>query len=174
MAHDDPPARIRVSAALPDGRTVTLRDRVADDQTPDDRSEWDDWGDDLLDQDGQPPHYRAVIECDGVIVGTMSWSPQVYGGSRGSRAWMIGIALTAGARGQGIGSLAQRMLARELFMLTDAHRVEASTDVENIAEQRALERAGFTREGIVRQAQYRGDGAHHDLVIYGVLRGELP
>lgn len=174
MALAGPPARIHVSAPLPDGRMVTVRDREAADDTPDDRSTWDDWGTDLVEEDGQPSHYRLVIECAGTLVGTMSWSPQLHGASRGSRAWMIGIALAPAARGQGIGSLAQRLLASELFAVTDAHRIEASTDVENIAEQRALERAGFTREGIARQAQYRGDGRHHDLVLYGVLRGELP
>jgi RimJ/RimL family protein N-acetyltransferase len=44
-------------------------------------------------------------------------------------------------------------------------RLEASTDVDNAAEQRALEGAGFTREGVLRSAQFR-DGAFHDLVLY--------
>jgi aminoglycoside 6'-N-acetyltransferase len=50
-------------------------------------------------------------------------------------------------------------------------RVEAQTDVTNLAEQRALEKAGFTREGVLRKAQWRG-GAYHDLVVYSKLRGE--
>ncbi len=51
------------------------------------------------------------------------------------------------------------------------HRVEAHTDVQNLAEQRALEKAGFTREGVTRQAQWRG-GALHDGYLYSVLRSE--
>jgi RimJ/RimL family protein N-acetyltransferase len=51
-------------------------------------------------------------------------------------------------------------------------RVEASTDVENVAEQRSLEKAGYQREGVLRRAQYRA-GDWHDLVVYSVLRGEL-
>jgi len=39
------------------------------------------------------------------------------------------------------------------------------------AEQRALEKAGFTREGILRGATYRA-GQWHDQVIYSVLRNE--
>jgi aminoglycoside 6'-N-acetyltransferase len=50
-------------------------------------------------------------------------------------------------------------------------RVEASTDVTNLPEQHALEKAGFTREGILRKAQWRG-GSWHDLMVYSKLRGE--
>jgi RimJ/RimL family protein N-acetyltransferase len=49
--------------------------------------------------------------------------------------------------------------------------VEAHTDVENVAEQRALEAAGFTREGLIRGAQWR-DGAYHDGYLYAILRGD--
>jgi len=66
----------------------------------------------------------------------------------------------------------QRLLAALLFRLFDIERIEASTDVENIAEQRSLEKAGFTREGILRRAQWRA-GAHHDLVSYSILREGL-
>ena len=63
-------------------------------------------------------------------------------------------------------------MAQLLFRLFDIERVEASTDVENIAEQRSLEKAGFTREGVQRRAQFRA-GAYHDLVSYSILREDL-
>jgi RimJ/RimL family protein N-acetyltransferase len=59
-----------------------------------------------------------------------------------------------------------------LFRLFDIERVEASTDVDNVAEQRSLEKAGYTREGIIRRAQWRA-GAYHDLVGYSILREDL-
>ena len=84
---------------------------------------------------------------------------------------MIGIWLTPAARGRGIGATAQRMLADLFFAHTTVNRVEAHTDVENIAEQRALERAGFSREGLIRGAQWRA-GTFHDGYLYAVLRGD--
>ena len=42
-------------------------------------------------------------------------------------------------------------------------RIEAETDVENLGAQRALEKAGFTREGVLRSAQWQR-GGWHDLV----------
>jgi RimJ/RimL family protein N-acetyltransferase len=50
------------------------------------------------------------------------------------------------------------------------NRLEAGTDLENIAEQRALEKAGFEREGVARQSQYR-DGRYRDMVMFSRLRG---
>ncbi|MBM3686461.1 MAG: GNAT family N-acetyltransferase [Actinobacteria bacterium] len=80
----------------------------------------------------------------------------------------MGIALAPAWRGQGWGSVAQRLLAEQL--LESAHRVEASTDIDNLSEQRSLEKAGFAREGVLRGAQMRADGRHHDLVMYARTR----
>jgi RimJ/RimL family protein N-acetyltransferase len=102
-------------------------------------------------------------------IGTVAWRPAPYGPNSESVAWNIGINLIPDGRHQGFGSEAQRLLADHLFTTTAVHRIEASTDIENLAEQRALERAGFLREGVLRGAQYRA-GARHDLVVYAVVR----
>jgi RimJ/RimL family protein N-acetyltransferase len=108
---------------------------------------------------------------DGHPIGTVGWHEVHYGPPPKSRAWNIGISLIPAARGQGYGAIAQRLLADYLFETTDVNRVEASTDVGNLAEQRALEKAGFVREGIQRGAQFRA-GAHHDLITYARLRAD--
>ena len=110
---------------------------------------------------------------DGAIVGTISYHRVSYGPSPQSAAWMLGIDLIPEGRGQGLGTEAQRLLADWLFATTQANRVEASTDVENVAEARSLEKAGFTREGVNRGAQFRA-GAYHDLVLYARLRSDPP
>ena len=94
-----------------------------------------------------------------------------HGPGGGSVAYNIGITLLPEHRGRGLGAAAQRLLADYLFAHTRVERVEAGTDVENLAEQRALEKAGFIREGVLRRAQFR-DGAFHDMALYSRLRGE--
>lgn len=84
---------------------------------------------------------------------------------------MIGIWLEPGHRGRGLGSTAQAELAGLFFRHTPVNRIEAHTDVDNVAEQRALERAGFSREGVVRGAQWR-DGRYRDGFLYSILRDE--
>ena len=154
-----------IATAEVDGRRFVIRPRTDSDSCPDDSSEWDAW-----DEGERVPgeHYRAVIVLDSTIIGTMAWHPIHYGPTVGSRAWSMGIALAPEWRGQGWGAIAQRLLSDHL--LESAHRVEASTDVDNIAEQRSLEKAGFAREGVLRGAQLRADGLHHDLVMYARVR----
>ena len=105
------------------------------------------------------------------IIGSVSYHQVRYGPNEGSAAFNIGISIATEHRGKGYGVEAQKLLASYLFATYPVMRIEASTDRENIAEQRALEKAGFTREGVMRQAQWRG-GSWHDLVVYSKLRGE--
>jgi RimJ/RimL family protein N-acetyltransferase len=112
-----------------------------------------------------------VVDFDGVAVGEVSWHPVRYGPPPESLAYDIGIGLDPAHRGRGHGTAAQRALAEYLFAVTTVHRVQASTDVENVAEQRSLEKAGFAREGVLRGTQWR-NGAWHDLVGYARLRGD--
>lgn len=76
----------------------------------------------------------------------------------------IGISIVAEYRGLGIGAMSQRLLAERLHEQGYV-RVEASTDIENLAEQRAHASAGFDFEGIARLAQGRADGVH-DLQVW--------
>ena len=139
----------------PPGRGRSYRDMLA--------------GGPLLDEN----HGELVVErlADAQPIGTIGWHAVWNGPNHESRAWNIGISLIPEARGFGYGVEAQRMIAAHLFATTDVNRVEASTDVDNIAEQRALEKAGFVREGVQRGAQFRA-GAYHDLVSYAILRDD--
>ena len=120
-----------------------------------------------LDADGG----LSVITGDGELAGDVSWHWQQWGPNAGSRCPMIGIWLRPAYRGRGIGSAAQARLVDLFFSHTTTNRVEAHTDVDNVAEQRALEAAGFRREGVTRVAQWR-DGSFRDGILYAVLRGD--
>ncbi|GID91267.1 GNAT family N-acetyltransferase [Amorphoplanes digitatis] len=114
----------------------------------------------------------AVVGPDDVVIGIVSWEARTRGGPIGG-CYEIGCALLPEHRGNGWGTLAQRMLITYLFQFTLANRLEAQTDADNIAEQRALERIGFRREGVLRQVRFR-HGVWQDMLIYGLLRAEIP
>ncbi|SDJ38283.1 Protein N-acetyltransferase, RimJ/RimL family [Frankineae bacterium MT45] len=113
----------------------------------------------------------AVITDDDELAGTVGWFALQHGPSASARAYNVGIHLRAAHRGRGYGTAAQDEIAKYLFANTLVERLEASTDVENIAEQRALVKAGYQREGVLRHAQFRA-GEWHDLVMYSRLRGD--
>jgi RimJ/RimL family protein N-acetyltransferase len=128
---------------------------------PDWRRRWLDNG--LIDLDGGV----LVVVRGRELLGLVSWRKHKH--TPASFSWEIGIALLPQARGEGNGTEAQRLLARYLFAHTTVHRVWAATEAGNIAEQKALEKAGFTREGIQRGTGWR-DGAWRDGVVYSLLR----
>jgi len=144
-----------------------LQASVADD-------EWDGYDDppeDML-SGGTYGGGSSIVELtDGTPVGSVSWIQVPHGPNRQSLAWCIGITVSPLFRGQRIGAAAQRLLYETLFRTSQANRVEAETDVDNIAERRSLELAGFTFEGIARGANWRR-GVWHDMVVYSRLRSD--
>ncbi|MEU6416927.1 GNAT family N-acetyltransferase [Streptomyces spiralis] len=114
----------------------------------------------------------SVAEA-GRTVGRVEWFAGTWGRPATSTCWTLAIGLAPAARGRGTGTRAQRLLAEYLFSHTRAERLQAWTDCANLAEQRALEKAGFVREGVLRSAQWRG-GRWHDQVIFSMLRSEWP
>jgi RimJ/RimL family protein N-acetyltransferase len=126
------------------------------------------WADDgLISPDGG----TLIVARGNQRLGLVNWrrrpiTPAAY-------CWEIGVIMLPHARGRGDGTQAHRLLARYLFAHTTAHRIEAGTEVANIAEQRALEKAGFTREGVMRGTGWR-DGSWRDGVLYSLLRTDPP
>ena len=115
--------------------------------------------------------HLVVEDENGTTVGTVGWFAVQHGPSSTARALNIGIVLLPEHRGRGLGTAAQAAFAEYLFANTLVERLEASTDIDNVAEQRALEKANFLREGIARHAQFRA-GQWRDLVVYSRLRGD--
>lgn len=111
----------------------------------------------------------AITDDEGAFLGEVSWFVRNWGPAPESNCWQVGILVLPEHRGHGHGTAAQALLADYLFAHTRAERVEAATDVENLAERRALRKAGFAEEGVLRRAHWR-DGAWHDLVLHSRLR----
>ena len=111
------------------------------------------------------------IVVAGTLAGIASWGPARRGGPDGT-CWEIGVALLPEHRGRGFGVAAHRALVDYLFAYTMANRIEAIADSENVAEQRTLEKVGFSREAVLRGALFQR-GGWRDLVMYALLRDDL-
>lgn len=55
-----------------------------------------------------------------------------------------------------------------------ANRVEIKTNSQNFRSQRAIERLGATREGLLRSYSVWSDGSVRDTVMYSIIRSEWP
>jgi RimJ/RimL family protein N-acetyltransferase len=82
----------------------------------------------------------------------------------------LGYWLFPSARGGGVATRVARLLAAHAFSL-GIERVTAMVDVGHLASERVLERAGFTREGVLRSMP-RADGTRTDRTIFSLLPGE--
>jgi N-acetyltransferase len=66
------------------------------------------------------------------------------------------------------------LLLRHAFDVQGAHRVTLKTDARNLRSQRAIERIGGVREGVLRRHRVCWDGSVRDSVYYGIVDGEWP
>jgi len=83
----------------------------------------------------------------------------------------IGYSLVPSERGKGYCTEAVRILVDYLFLSKEIVRIQAYTDVRNVASQRVLEKAGFKKEGVVRKSHFTR-GEWRDCCLYSTLREE--
>jgi RimJ/RimL family protein N-acetyltransferase len=76
------------------------------------------------------------------------------------------------ARGRGVASRGLRLAAEWALSELSLRRVFAEAAVDNVASIRAIEKAGFHREGILR-AHCRTHGRSHDCVMFSLVPADL-
>ena len=73
-----------------------------------------------------------------------------------------------------VNTEAKYLLLRHCFETLGIIRVQLKTDSRNIQSQRAIERIGGVREGILRKHRVLRDGYIRDSVYYSILDNEWP
>lgn len=71
-----------------------------------------------------------------------------------------------------VNTACKRLLFRHAFEALDCVAVEIHTDSRNLDSQRAIERLGARREGVLRAHKRRPDGSLRDTVCFSVLATE--
>jgi RimJ/RimL family protein N-acetyltransferase len=85
--------------------------------------------------------------------------------------WEIGYVLIPSERGKGYCTEAAQIAVDYLFMSKDIVRIQATTQLENVASQKILEKTGFQKEGKIRNGMFAW-GNWTDLNLYSILREE--
>lgn len=110
----------------------------------------------------------AIVSPDDTVIGMATWKPR---GVPAGVTYEIGIVVLPEHRGKGLGTAAQQALVDHLFAHTTTHRIEALTNEGNIGEQKALERLGFSKEGLMRERSFQ-HGRYVGVLVYALLRSE--
>lgn len=118
-----------------------------------------------LEQFARHDGFHAAIRLDGQYAGGIG----VHFLDWRNRKTEIGYWLRSGLQGRGIMTDVCRRLVRYLFADLNLHRVELRCGVGNQRSAGVAERAGFRREGLLREAQWVS-GTAIDLYLYGLLR----
>lgn len=101
------------------------------------------------------------------LLGSISLMRLVWEHRRGE----VGYWTAREARGQGHTSRAVRLICAWGFRSLGLERIDLLAATANLASQRVAERAGFTREAVLRSYLRLKDG-QHDVVAFGLLAGE--
>lgn len=121
--------------------------------------------------DGVVMNWAIVEERSDELVGNISLTGKA--GSVTDTA-DLGYWTHPAARGRGVASAAARSVVNECFRAHEddgsgPRRLTARVAVDNIASQRVIEQAGFTRIGRARQSDRLFDGAVTDEFTYDLL-----
>jgi len=74
----------------------------------------------------------------------------------------------------GVNTECKYLLLGHAFKILGCIRVQFKTDVRNERSQRAIERLGAVREGVLRNHMIRADGLTRDSIYYSILASEWP
>lgn len=110
-------------------------------------------------------------QADGRLVGSTSYLDI----DPGNRRVEVG-ATWIGKRWQRteVNTAAKLLVLSHAFDTLGLERVALKTDHLNVRSQRAIERLGAVREGVLRHHVLRPDGTWRDTVYYSILAGEWP
>lgn len=89
-----------------------------------------------------------------------------------NRRGEVGYWVAPEGRGRGLATAAVRLISAAAFEQLDLIRLDLIAAVGNGPSQRVAEKAGFTREGVMRSYLSNKQGSRDDAVMFGLVRGD--
>ena|SRR5579862_2056946 len=116
---------------------------------------------------GTTAPFAIVSPATEALLGSISLMQLNWLHSRGE----VGYWLASEARGHGHATRAVRLICGWGFEALGLERIDLLAATGNAASQRVAERAGFTREAVLR-SYMRGTHGHNDMVAFGLLASD--
>lgn len=109
-----------------------------------------------------------AIEVDGQFAGTIG----LHSLKLSDHCAEVGYWIAASHRGKGICTEALITITNFSIDVMRFRRIEALADFDNLASQRVLERAGYSREGLLQSRSTKPDGRQIDMALYSKVMSE--
>jgi RimJ/RimL family protein N-acetyltransferase len=111
----------------------------------------------------------AIADSGGAFLGVAV----AFGIDPDAREVELGYVVAPSARGRGVASEALRLLTDWALEELEALRIELRISVANEASKRVAERAGYTREGVLRSLHFK-QGIREDTEVWSRLPTDPP
>jgi RimJ/RimL family protein N-acetyltransferase len=128
------------------------------------RSDAIDW---ILAQGHREPTMHFAVEEGHRLVGSVGFE---LGTSERRGSAFVGYFIGRDFWGRGLATDALRTIVEHAFELPGIYRVWANVMAPNVSSMRVLEKAGFTRDAVIRSAIVDRYGNRHDEHIFALIR----
>ena len=115
--------------------------------------------------------FAVLAAADGEVIGCTSYHDIVPAVERLEIGWTW---YAASRQRSAVNTTAKLLLMQHAFETLGAQLVGWRTDNYNFASQRAIERLGARKDGVLRHHALRRDGTVRDTVMYSLAAGEWP
>ena len=112
------------------------------------------------------PKFFIIQKKDGTRIGEIWYFLDLPHGIMELGCWLL-----PSERKKGYATEANQLIVDYLFLSKEIARIQAIVDVRHTAAQRALEKAGFQKEGTIRDESFER-GEWRDYYLYSILRRE--
>ena len=158
-----------LKAAAADGELWNLR--VTSVPTPEDTRGYVERAIEMREQGNRLPFVVVDLENRGRVIGSSSYHDIVPVVDRLEIGWTWYAKSTQRSH---VNTSAKLLLLVHAFETLNAQVVGWRTDNYNFASQKAIERLGAKKDGVIRHHALRRDGTVRDTVMYSVTAGEWP
>ncbi len=122
-------------------------------------------------EDGNRFAFAVVDDATGKVLGSTSYHDIVPAVKRVEIGWTW---YRKGVQRTHVNTTAKLLMMGHAFDTLGCHVVGWRTDNYNFASQRAIERLGAKKDGVLRGHALRRDGTIRDTVMYSMRSGEWP
>jgi RimJ/RimL family protein N-acetyltransferase len=122
-------------------------------------------------REGTSAPFAVTDATNGALVGSVGVG---WVGDREERVGEVGYWMRKEARGRGLTTRAVRLASRWALSELGCERLQLRADEQNLPSQRVAEKAGFTREGVLRSVHFNPRLERRvDFVMFSMLPEEL-